>query len=48
MTRLSGKTPGLVRAQRMIYEERERITPVWVKGQRGEPLNEGADALARL
>lgn len=46
--RESGKTPGLVRAQRMIYEDRERITPVWVKGHRGEPLNEGADALARL
>ncbi|KWX57052.1 ribonuclease HI [Mycobacterium sp. NAZ190054] len=46
--RESGKTPGLVRAQQMIYEERDRITPVWVKGHRGEPLNEGADALARL
>lgn len=46
--RMSGKTPGLVRAQRMIYEERDRITAVWVKGHRGEPLNEGADALARL
>ncbi|WNG88525.1 RNase H family protein [Mycobacterium sp. ITM-2016-00317] len=46
--RESGKTPGLVRARQMIYEERDRITPVWVKGHRGEPLNEGADALARL
>ncbi|WP_460358964.1 RNase H family protein [Mycobacterium sp. ZZG] len=46
--RESGKTPGLVRAQQMIYEERDKITPVWVKGHRGEPLNEGADALARL
>ena len=46
--RTSGKTPGLVRAQRMIHEDRARITPVWVKGHRGEPLNEGADALARL
>lgn len=46
--RESGKTPGLVRARQMIFEERERITPVWVKGHRGEPLNEGADALARL
>lgn len=46
--RESGKTPGLVRAQQMIYEDRDRITPVWVKGHRGEPLNEGADALARL
>lgn len=46
--RESGKTPGLVRAQQMIYEDRDSITPVWVKGHRGEPLNEGADALARL
>ncbi|MEZ0339888.1 ribonuclease HI [Mycobacterium sp. pV006] len=46
--RESGKTPGLVRAQRMIHEERDRIKAVWVKGHRGEPLNEGADALARL
>lgn len=46
--RESGKTPGLVRAQQMIYEERNRITPVWVKGHQGEPLNEGADGLARL
>lgn len=46
--RESGKTPGLVRAQRMIYEDRDRITTVWVKGHRGEPLNEGADSLARL
>ncbi|BBX18674.1 ribonuclease H [Mycolicibacterium duvalii] len=46
--RESGRTPSLVRAQRMIFEERDRITPVWVKGHQGEPLNEGADALARL
>ncbi|CAN3127147.1 ribonuclease HI [Mycobacterium sp. smrl_JER01] len=46
--RESGKTPGLVRAQRMIFEDRDRITAVWVKGHAGEPLNEGADALARL
>lgn len=46
--RESGKTPGLVRARQMIHEDRARITPLWVKGHRGEPLNEGADALARL
>ncbi|HEY9265885.1 MAG TPA: RNase H family protein [Mycobacterium sp.] len=46
--RISGKTPGLVRAQSMIHEDCDRITPVWVKGHQGEPLNEGADALARL
>ncbi len=33
----------------MIHEDRDRITPVWVKGHQGEPpLNEGADALARV
>ena len=46
--RESGKTPGLVRAQRMIYEERAKITPLWVKGHSGHPLNSGANALARL
>lgn len=46
--RQSGKTPGLVRAQRLLREERARITVMWTKGHRGEPLNEGADALARL
>ncbi|SEH47272.1 Ribonuclease HI [Mycolicibacterium rutilum] len=48
LIRESGKTPGLVTAQRMIYAERDRIHPVWVKAHTGEPLNEGADALARL
>ncbi len=46
--RESGKTPGLVVAQRIIFEDRARITAEWVKGHDGEPLNEGADSLARL
>lgn len=46
--RQSGKTPGLVRAQRLIHEERARISVMWTKGHQGEPLNEGADTLARL
>lgn len=46
--REDGRTAGLVKAQRMIHAERDRITPVWVRGHQGEPLNEGADALARL
>ncbi|MEO3761023.1 RNase H family protein [Mycobacterium sp. B14F4] len=36
--RTDGKTPGLVKAQWMIHAERDRITPVWVKAHRGEPL----------
>lgn len=48
VVRDNGRTPGLVTAQRMIYAERDRIHPVWVKAHTGEPLNEGADALARL
>lgn len=34
--------------QRRIFAERKRITLQWVPGHHGEPLNEGADALARL
>ena len=43
-----GREAGLVTAQRLIHAQRDRLTPVWAKGHRGEPLNEGADALARL
>jgi ribonuclease HI len=46
--RADGKPAGLVTAWRLIHAQRDRITPVWVKGHQGEPLNEGADALARL
>jgi ribonuclease HI len=46
--RADGKPAGLVTAQRLIYAQRGRITPLWVKGHQGEPLNEGVDALARL
>lgn len=35
-------------AQRRIYVERDRIELRWVSGHSGDPLNEGADALARL
>jgi ribonuclease HI len=35
-------------AQQLLYAERDSVTAVWVKGHQGEPLNEGADALARL
>jgi ribonuclease HI len=46
--RADGKPAGLVAARRLIDAQRDRITPLWVKGHKGEPLNEGADALARL
>lgn len=46
--RENGGTPALISARQTIYEERSRITPVWVRGHQGEPLNEGADGLARL
>ena len=46
--RADGKPAGLVTARQLIHEQRDRITPLWVKGHQGEPLNEGADALARL
>jgi len=43
---------GVVRTlrvmQRRICSERERIEMRWVRGYCGHPLNEGADALARL
>lgn len=46
--RADGQLAGLVAAQRLIQAQRSRLTPVWVRGHHGEPLNEGADALARL
>jgi ribonuclease HI len=46
--RADGKPAGLAMARELIYAQRGRITPLWVKGHQGEPLNEGADALARL
>ncbi|MGA5537815.1 RNase H family protein [Mycolicibacterium nivoides] len=35
-------------ARRRIYVERDRIELRWVHGHPGDPLNEGADGLARL
>ena len=34
--------------RRQIYADRDRVDVRWAPGHRGEPLNEGADALARL
>lgn len=44
----SGSDLNMVAVQRRIHAERSRIRVRWVHGHCGEPLNEGADALARL
>jgi ribonuclease HI len=43
-----GEPAGLVIARHLIYLQRDRLTLHWFRGHQGEPLNEGADALARL
>lgn len=44
----NGKPAGLVTARRRIHLNRERLDIRWIRSHQGEPLNEGADALARL
>lgn len=34
--------------RRQVHADRDRIDVRWARGHCGEPLNEGADALARL
>ena len=46
--RANGATAGLVLARNRIHLNRDRISIHWVPAHQGEPLNEGADALARL
>lgn len=46
--RANGTPAGLVTARQLIHTRRDQITLRWAKGHQGEPLNEGADALARL
>ena len=46
--RAEGKTAGLVIAQRRLHLNRARLDIRWARSHQGEPLNEGADALARL
>ncbi|SHT90715.1 ribonuclease H [Mycobacteroides abscessus subsp. bolletii] len=43
-----GEEAELVSAFRRIHRLRERVEIRWVRSHSGEPLNEGADALARL
>jgi ribonuclease HI len=47
-TERSSGVAGLVKAQRRIRAHQDRIDVQWVKGHRGDLLNEGANALARL
>jgi len=44
----NGKPAGLVTARRWIHANRERLDIRWTRSHQGAPLNEGADALARL
>lgn len=44
----SGKLAGLVVAQRRLHRNASRLDIRWTRSHQGEPLNEGADALARL
>lgn len=46
--RKKGRPPGLIAARSRIHQDRQRISISWTRGHTGEPLNEGADALARL
>lgn len=46
--RAEGKPAGLVVAQRRLHLNRNRLDIRWTRSHQGEPLNEGADALARL
>jgi ribonuclease HI len=46
--RAGGKPAALISARQLIYANRRRLAIRWARGHQGEPLNEGADALARL
>lgn len=46
--RATGRQAGLVIAQCRLHRNTARLDIRWARGHRGEPLNEGADALARL
>ena len=43
-----GRPSPLLAMQERIYENRDRLSVRWIKAHCGDPLNEGADGLARL
>jgi ribonuclease HI len=46
--RISGRPATLVQLAAKVHEAGDRIEARWVRGHTGHPLNEGADALAKL
>lgn len=46
--RAGGRESTLARLARRAYESGEQVAVRWVPGHSGHPLNEGADALARM
>lgn len=46
--RESGRQATLVQLAHLVYEAGDRITTQWVRGHTGQPMNEGADRLAKL
>lgn len=45
--RVSGREATLVQLARLIRDAQDRVRVRWVRSHSGEPLNEGADALAK-
>lgn len=48
LTRSSGREATLLQLAHKVRDAGERIQTEWVRGHSGHPLNEGADALAKM
>jgi ribonuclease HI len=48
LTRASGREATLMQLARKVCEAGDRMEMKWVRGHTGHPLNEGADALAKM
>jgi ribonuclease HI len=48
LERPEGQTATLVRLAHLAYDVQDRLVVRWVRGHEGVPLNEGADALAKV